>query len=841
MLVKDKFNIDDYEINLLLDSRTHYQRSNRKTSTGLAYYYTRSIIRYMTRLIFAIGWYKLQDFATNSVNKNIYVTLFKDPKEKNGKDSIEPGTFAYLLNKSAKEINMYQTVKAEIDILYELGDVRNYNAHEINMVNFSEFYSKSDAVFSHFGNYFANKHCYYIIPREYINESDVLCAKLKTNDTYPEEILLPSNLFKWSKTGNRLFYAVMDMNTSEVEYYSLSPFIEIPLFIDAARPRFRTYDRLQNHGYGNKCDSLLFYKAEVEVEEKDGAFGPELFPHFKITTADYTPSALFSSPDIKDESSWVPSLNNDVFINISSYPGFKDITNNKYRYCAEICPIRDNVIQFCKDNKKQVVQINGNGGVGKTALALSVLSELFTSKTEYFYSNLIFISAKKSYYSRKPLKYQLQDIEKEADIHSYTELIEKLAHLLEITFSENADITAEEIIKQMNSGIFSLGVEKKFLLVIDDLDSLDAREQRLIVEFIYKLDSRAFKTIITTRNIAENSPVSYQISELSVDQSIRFAKWYAENILSIPSWNGWNRKEVAIGWIKKCGEGNPLTIQMLLLLVKGGLEKIYEASDTKRERITYLYSTVRNLLNREEKQVFEICCQLYRAIPGEKANQDMLLAVPKYLSAACGINHEIFEKAIHKLNQLKLIIRSNNKLQFRIYSTFILSENIVEAENSTPRMFKLVWKSVRETSDCWLRIDNVEKQVAHFVFSIERENEFDIVAARSILERILEDPHIYETLKSEIKAWLNKHSIYNTINKENSIQNEMANRLIQSIETRWESLKEIISAGDENLSEEQVLSDEIHKLQELLDSSNNSSVAQRLFAVRKEIKEYDDL
>jgi len=795
----------------------------------------------MARLIFAIGWNKLRNFATNSVNKDIYITLFKDPKEKNGKDSIEPGTFACLLKKSAKAINMVSTVKAEIDILYELGNVRNYNAHEVNAVDFSVFYSESDTVFSHFGDYFAGKHCYYIIPREYINDREILCAKLAFGDIYPEEIQLSSNLFEWDKTGNRLFYAVNDVKASEMEYYCLSPFIEIPSFIDDERPHFRTYDRVKDNGYGNGCDSLLFDSVVPEsIKEINGEFGIELSANFKKSVANYTRSALFLSHDIKNESLWIASLNSDVFINISSYPGFADIVQSRYKYCAEICPVRDNVIQFCKDNKKQVAQINGNGGVGKTALVLSVLSELFTSKTEYSYSNLIFVSAKKRYYSHDSMIYRLKDFEKEADIHGYSELIEKLAHLLGITFSGNVDSTAEEIINQMNSGISNLGAEKKFLLVIDDLDSLDGSDQRLIVEFIYKLDSRAFKTIVTTRNIADDSPVSYQVNELSENQSILFAKWYAENILSIPSWGGWSRKQVAIEWVEKCGDGNPLTIQMLLVLVKGGLEKTYEATATKLERATYLYSTVLNLLNTDERQVFEICRQLYLAMPDEKAGQDMLLAVPEYLSAACGIDNEMFKKAIDKLEKLKLIMLSNNLLQFRPYSTFILSGNIVAVEKSMPPMLKLFWKNVRENPECWLRINNIEKQVAFFIFSIEGEKRFDIVAARGILERILANPYVYEALKNEIKAWLDRHSIYVT-GKENSINDETANRLIQNIEKRWELLKETIIAGNEDPTEEQVLSDEIHKLQRLLDSTNNGSVAQRLSVVRNEIKEFDNL
>ena len=251
----------DYEVNMLLNRRMFYRTGNNSNHVGLAYYYTRSIIRYMTRLLFAVGWNKIRDLATNSVNKSIYTTLFKDPTVKNGKNSIEPGTFAYLLKKSANNIGMASDVKKEVDLLYELANVRNYNAHEINTVDFKSFYEESDKVFAHFETYFEGKYTSYVIPREYINGQEVLCASFATGDSYPQEIRLESKLFKWSKLGNRLFYAVTDQNSRETKYYSLSPFIEVPLLIEDERPHFRTYDCVQDNGYGNECDSLLFDEA----------------------------------------------------------------------------------------------------------------------------------------------------------------------------------------------------------------------------------------------------------------------------------------------------------------------------------------------------------------------------------------------------------------------------------------------------------------------------------------------------------------------------------------------------------------------------------------------------
>lgn len=833
------YEIKDYEISILLSRRNFHRKGTKSTNFGLAYYYTRSIIRYMARLVFAIGWNKLRNNASVDVNKEIYTTLFKNPQKKRGCDSIEPGAFAHLLNNCAERLAMHQDVNEEIKILSMLGNVRNYNAHVINTVDFSTFYKDADEAFSRFANYFQGKQCSYVIPNEYVESNQIQCNKLGIGDRYPEEIILDSNLFKWSRNGNRLFYAVTNGNTCETVYYNLSPFIEIPSFIEDEYPHFRIYDRVKDNGYGNECDQLYYDTVLPQnIRQIDGEYGPELSAEFEKTFSDYKRSELFLSSAPDNRSVWVPSFNSNVFINISSYPGFGDVHQSKYKYCFDICPIRMSVMNFCKENKKQVAQITGNGGVGKTALVLSILSELFMDRSMCNYSNLIFISAKKSYYSFDNMNYNFKDLENEADVHSYNDLIIKIADLLGIVYSDDdINCIAESIVQQVNDGVSCLGPKKRVLLVIDDMDSLIDSDQRLIIDFIYKFDARVFKTIMTTRNIADSSPVSYQINELTDVESLLFAKWYAENILEIPSWNRWSRRQVAEDWVIKCGEGNPLTVQMILTLVKRGLEQLYSVPATQMERMAYLYNTVQNLLATEEKQIFEICRQLYTAIPEDRRSNEMLLIVPEYLAAGCGITQGIFKKSIDKLVRLKLIMRMNNQLQFKLYSSFILADGIVKIDkNLLPAMFSVIWTDVKKNPDDWLTIGTIEEKLVDYIISIEGKEKFDIITARCIFERILTDSHIYIALKDKLISWLEKHSIGN-----NSRGEETANRLIQSIEKRWSMLKKTIENGNEDPLAESTLNDEIHQLQKIISVAGDEDIFKRLALIRSEIKAIDNL
>ncbi len=816
--------INDYEINMLLDSRDHF-RSRRRTE--LAYFYTRSVIRYMTRLVFAIGWDKIRARATWEVSKKIYSELFIY-----GNDQIEPGKFASLLISGARRLGMEAAVQKETAVLCRLRDVRNNNAHFINTVDFSAFYDDADEAFRLFGEMFSGKICSYIVPVENDGNGRIICEQFRKGASYSEEISLAGDSFCWSKKGNRLFYSVMDTNSGLVRYYCLSPFLGVPDFLEGKEPHFLVYGCTEDHGYGSEFD-LLHYDGVIPGNIREA--GGELTADFEEKRAEYRRTELFGENAMifPESSGWVRSASSDVFINISSYPGFGEVLRSSYKYCFEICPVRENVVEFCRDWNMQMIQITGNGGVGKTALVLSILSELLMRRDRYGYSNLIFLSAKKSFYASDFADYHPQDHEKEADIHSYGELIRKLAGLLEIgVLEDDLSGTEDKIVRQINENSEDTGKRKRFLLVIDDMDSLDRNDQDRIKKFVYRFDARVFKTILTTRDIVESSPVSCRLEELSADQSLAYGKWYLETVLGIPSWDGWGRKKAASDWISQYGEGNPLTIQMLLALTREGREANYCLPATQNERMAYLYNTVQNLLSDEEKEVFDLCRRLYLALPKEERTQEMLLTVPYYLSAGKEIGKETFDRAVKKFYRLHLLQPSGNGLQFRPYSSLILSDEIIHmGAGGEDGMYCLIWKAVKEDPGRWLAIGDVERALIDVIISSEGDRLFDTWTARTILERIQEEGSINGELRRRISAWLSKHSV---------VENESAvrTRLIEEIERTWKDYKQILDKGTDNIETETKLNDDIRKLRELLGNEADKEISGRLKAVREEIREY---
>lgn len=819
--------INDYQISKLIAYRDMlYNETNSRECGEMAYFETRAILLYVSRLLFAIGWSKLRPYADNNVNQYVYESLFKNSL-KTG-NSIEAGTMGHVLEESAKRLSREKDVAIECKILVDLGFARNIDAHEIHRVNKVEFVKQSESILNRFKEMFSGRICTYLVPTGISKSNEIVCKQFTYGCTFPETVYLPIDTFQWSEKGNHVFYSVTDISTAKIDYYSLSPFIEAPTFLSAYDPNFLYFDSVKNSGYGTEYDTLRYYAVIPDNYQRKVIDGKEeQIPKFSVVQSDYLRAELFSQSLSRErESLWNCSSHGDkdVFINVSSYPGFGEVLNNRHKYCKDICPIRQNVIDFCKDTNKQVALISGNGGVGKTALMLSVISELLMNKAVYHYTNLIFLSAKKYIFEKTGLIYSLTDYNQDADIHSFDELMLKMMELLSIP-SEKPD--ASLLVKTINGmgGFETTG--KRFLLVIDDLDSLSIPDQKSIFEFAYKLNSQVIKTIITTRSVVEESPVNFQLGALSDNASEKYAQWYAEEMLMIPSWSQWQRRKDALEWIRSCGEGNPLNIQMLLTLIKAGQEAIYNSPSTKEERTLYFYKTVQNLLDDEEKTVFAVCCKLYGALSEEYNNREMMLSVLNYLVAGVDISGEACQKAIRKLKNLKLLSLSKNQLQFKPYTNVFMINTIFQIDLAElPAVYQYIWQDVSRNPEAWLTIHDIETIIVNYIISLEGKRNFSNIVARKILERILEGDQASEKLKQRIQVWFSEHST--------DSQSEVQIRLIQQIESSWEKLKCLFLNGDDDEALIVQLLDSCQSLAQSLKETPDEMIEKRLNIIKNE-------
>ena len=618
-----------------------------------------------------------------------------------------------------------------------------------------------------------------------------------------------------------------DLQTLEKSYYCLSPFIEVPVYYEGKEPHFRIYECVQNSGYGTPYDTLKYYTTCPKSLRPRDDGSSRLDAEFEETYVEFSRSALFSdnSFDNEKEKIWTSCCDNKISINISSYPGYGEVLDNALHYCEKICPVKNDVLNFCRDRITQSARIVGNGGLGKTALTLYIINVLIT-KSNYnnLFTNIIFLSAKKKFYQHDNEKgYSLT--ENKADINSYGDLIKKLSRLCEIEYSDNVDDITGKIINRINNE-----KSKRFLLIIDDLDSLPNEEQNKINRFIIKFDAAKLKSIITTRDISQNSPLDYRLSELDNEYCELYAKWYVNNKMdSISSWDNWSSRKIAKNFISNYGDGNPLTIQMLLIWTNNGDIKInVNAEKTRNERISYMYSTVQNLMTDYEKIVFELCRFLYLSLDEENKSRKMPVSVLKYLSFGMEISEKSFNNSLKKLEQLRLISISHDENYFNPYNLFILSKTIVPARKITvPQMYDLFWNDIKLNPEPWFYVNKAESNIINCLTAGENDNKFDNVTAHRIFEYLSDCLTSHSEEKGRIDKWIQLHSdgIYET-----------SLRLIQEIENCIQGLENYINSSNDDDFDMQAFYKKITLLMDQLSEMMKSNPDQKIIERQKKAK-----
>ena len=757
----------DYQIDILLEGRNFIADRGRMDDAN---HINRRILRYLSRLLFAIGWEKLRLSASQEMNQYLVTKLFAVPTTK--KYSVEPGTMGIVLKECAKMIHKEDLVKDEFNLTLEIGDLRNDDAHE--ECNREEIWGLTAKKLEDLENYFKNKECDYLVPIRNLPDGCIQCDCYSVGRGYPRQITVAPDAFTWSKEKNHVFYRMLDRMTGKTSYYNLSPFIEKPQEGWSQDRLFLYFHYVKDKGYGQNSWTLLYYSCEGEKTQ--------------LVERSYQPLVLFSQ-NLGQESKWYTSPTTNLRINISQYPGYEDIRKNGYKYCSEICPIQDDVIDFCKvDDNRSVVFVSGNGGVGKTALMLSVISNLFSNNAMH-YTNLIFLSAKLQYIGFSSTQYSTEEMT--PDIHNYDDLIGQLA---ELTDCETEDVTtdelAERIVERINES------SRRFLLIIDDLDSLDDEEQKKIDRFVYRFKAEKLKTIITTRAIRKESSTSFYLKELDSEKSLLFAKWYY-NSTQQTSWERWlerDRKN-AEQWVTNLGEGNPLIIQMIIKLVTAGAETYFNVPRTRIERCKYRYNTVQNILDENEQLVFQICIQIYEKLEGDKRNQELSDCIPRLLAVGCGIDQETFNNAKTKLRMLSLLVCSRND-SFKVFSDYFLTTEedskagqkpVRLKTKPLPKMYRYVWKSIQEDPQSWFGMD-IASRLARLLLEKQNEPHFDIVTARTIFEEMIRTDLLTANQRAKTEEWMNTHNLTSDA-ADIDASEEVALRRMSELENTWDTLK----------------------------------------------------
>lgn len=787
--------IADYEVDRLVSKRESFLLLKKRE---YAYTYTRLIFMYASRLLFAIGWNILRDKSGTEGDAKVYENIFIRSGNIRKNDSIEPGKYAFILRSLAKaQKNNDEWLKRLISVLTEMGECRNRHMHPITDIGFNSFFAESECIIQKFSELFETKKCEYLIPCETKNEiGEIKAYCLRPRESIHEVISIRVN--QWEKPEQKLFYRVRDNDTGKVELYCLSPFVSCgtaELFLHGYS--FWAYQYVQNAKFSDGNYDLYYTKMQPSLLEEKLSEDGTVSAHFEGETQNFRLSDLFVNSISKAEKGkdiWYQShYNSSVRINISSYPDFDAILNNTYSYCDEICSIRSEVLQYCKNKYQQLLYICGNGGVGKTALILSILNQFYTTmeidpyikKPVYGYTNLIFFTAKHKFFTLSTSSALVSDAE--ADISSYDDFLHKLSVLLDVPFDNSNDANNRErlLLEQFER----YKSKDRFLLIIDDLDSMDNGGQSKLEAFITQMNPEVVKTIVTTRFLYDPSPSCLRISELTEKQSVEYARWvYRHNYGE--SWNTWTKSKTAESIIAKGGKGNPLRIKILIAWVREGLEDNLDAPASKQEMDAYFFNTVQNILDDHQKQLLEIVRRIYSAFPTEYQGNEVNVSLLRYLSAGVDMDDEEFQRAFKRLQELKLLYQTT-KHRLKLYDSFITNRKLLETGNvNIPSMYKYIFKQIKNSPTDWLDSYGIEETVYKCIIRAKEENESRYVGdvAMKIFECMIQSEYISRSMYEKVNEWIRINSI-------NTKGENVTVRLIETVENDWAELREIYSRG----------------------------------------------
>ena len=808
--------IKDYVLYSLIEDRNFFEENNPNTTPIVTY--NRRIVSYMKCLMFAICWNKLHDQVDISTSRKVYQALFKSQDSKMF-ISKEPGEYAKLLKTVCNEVYKREDFKDEINFLYFLGSVRNSEAHMNISLWRDENTVEVNKAISEWNKFFEDSDCDYLLPCE-VRGDFYDCWMVRPAERYAvSKVQIPMN--EDYECNQTLLYRIIDRKTGRISIFRIDPFIRLDVY--GKNAKFWMYLYTQNNGFGTGLHRVCY----ESVMANDNNKFEQLESNISLSTI--FPHSIIAESDRYNK--WIPSPYNKMQINVSQYPGFGEIRTGGVPFCHEICKIRSKVKLFCEDLAKQVCIIYGNGGLGKTALALSIISEYYTTTDDCRYDFLIFLSAKDNYYSFNSVNlnpYQREDYKNATDIRNYFDLLNNLCSLLNLEISPD---NLEESAKRIFNTITSSG--KRFLLIIDDLDSIEINEQERIEEYIYRFPATSLKTILTTRKESGNSPVSFEITKLDEKQSLAFAIWYYSQ--SGMNWDEWQHKAQAIQAINCFGEGNPLQIKMLISLVRNGLNgSYYNINATKRERSIYLYKTVHNILTPDQKILFELCRRIYNNLPERYQDHEIRKDIARYLVAGVGIVNDRFDSAWEMLIKLMLISESNNEIFFKPYNTFVADHEIVQISSLIiPKIYRKIMRHIKSNPLAWIREVDIEDTIIDCLSELENDADYDSSIVMGIYEEIQARSKNKDAI-NVVSKWIEVHGIDN--------DSEQTSRIIEQLKVKLSVYKEAL---EKDLYEEVEIAQReflkaINEAEVFAQENSKTDLSEIINQLRREARQIED-
>jgi hypothetical protein len=217
----------------------------------------------------------------------------------------------------------------------------------------------------------------------------------------------------------------------------------------------------------------------------------------------------------------------------------------------------DHLWRWLSDDLSHVKVLAGEGGIGKSTIAYEFADQVTSTQNIPFYQAL-WLSAKERQF--RPYRNTYEELP-EVQFSSYRELLLSICEHLAITSDEvdgSDDIKLLRLIKQ---GLRTF----PSLIVLDDIDSLDATEQKRALEVGLALGGSSSKLLLTTRrNVSYSQDICYEVEGLSSEE---FPAFFDNLLQRYPAVGRAPVSERDVSSIYVASHGSPLFAESILRLM----------------------------------------------------------------------------------------------------------------------------------------------------------------------------------------------------------------------------------------------------------------------------------
>ena len=306
--------------------------------------------------------------------------------------------------------------------------------------------------------------------------------------------------------------------------------------------------------------------------------------------------------------------------------------------------------RFVKQSANVCLAVVGHGGVGKTAVVQHFCEELCRDDRHRLFDYIVFVSAKAVVYNYILGKTEEVKVVEGKRIETFNDVLECI----------NTTMGYQEL--HQPSQVYEYGGH--VLVVIDDYETFDIKNQEQIANFIRNLDASRHKVIVTTRQRNTQTTLPGDVKpagELNENDTKDFLEATLINQNSPIQFNEQQNTR-----IYKITAGRPIFIlQFVFLALRTDPLKLLETADfaNRREAIDFLYGNIYGCLDPKTKIVFCAIGALVR-------ESDGLVGVLGTLRTIVDMedDSEEFDDRVAVLEELRVVEKKGTDM-FRVYSS----------------------------------------------------------------------------------------------------------------------------------------------------------------------------